>query len=340
MSFADCQNPRLETVNLTPFLDDIDENVREFELFKAEIDQTKDKYGENLIHYLPLKIGRETAEKSSGLGDSCQEIDVLQLYDRLIHDWLSVLPHDIPGRTRIFKEKMIRNITAELCLARILSARPLTSATDGSGENNEIISNARDFPDFPGEIARIQRTSSDAQSAPHKTDDELAVASANLTLSAGQRTAVTIPALIRLNSLTISDDHSSLPKCVDDILSHWVPGGDPGVYDWQKLVREEEMERLKIEHKQAIPKHIMRRRSQSNLAAEEPALARSSPIVPIIQYSGSQPQGEHLRAKLRSSQLTEENLPMTQIERGVFGSRESVKKIGAKIRKKKRAAGF
>ncbi|KAL1967509.1 hypothetical protein VTN77DRAFT_3024 [Rasamsonia byssochlamydoides] len=329
----------LEIVNCKPFLDDIDQNVRDLEWFRAEIGQAKDKHGKNLIHYLPLKVGYGITEGPMSLGDSYQKVDISQLYDRLIHDWLSVLPHDIPARTRVFKEKMIRNITAELCLARILYAGPPNLATNGSTENQEAISGDTELPDHPEKRAQIQRTLSDAESAPPEISDELAVASAGLRPIAGQQKEVTVPALIRLNSLTVCHDHSSLPKSANSVLSHWLPGGDPALYDWQKTVREEEAERSKAENKLGTPKH-RRGRSQSNLAGEESTLARSSPVVPIVQYSGSQPQGESLRTKLQSSQVTDENLPMTQIERGVFGGRDSAKKSATKVRKKKRAAGF
>lgn len=65
------------------------------------------------------------------------------------------------------------------------------------------------------------------------------------------------------------------------------------------------------------------------------------------QSSRVRGQGSFLRTSavpqmmVQSSQLTEEgDVPMTQVERGLFGGRNAASKKAVKERKKKRAAGF
>jgi len=144
----------------------------------------------------------------------------------------------------------------------------------------------------------------------------------------------------RLDLFATSKNQGPLPSSVANILSHWLSGCDPSTYDWQRKTREQEEESSKVEGGLATPKHHARKRSGQNLPRETYKPSTMSSKFPTVKHWGSQPQDSLPGGRLQSSQVTEEDLPMTQTERGVFGGREAVKKSNAKARKKKRAAGF
>lgn len=274
------------------------------------------------VRYLPLKISHRAIDGATDLATLPHEVDMIKLYDRLIHDWLSVLPDDTPGRTRVFKEKMIRHISTELCLARMVYFLPSTS---GPGR---AMRNLNDHMGLSSPNVEAQDTLTDIQSS------SFAIADQEITVKRDEYSAVT---LLGLNYLTAEEIDGSPSKALTDILSHWNLGGDPKSYDWGQAVREEE-----ARNEPTTPKRRSRSRrlSQPTSGSERSRLIRTSPVVPIVQRFETQPRDDRFGARFQSSQVTEENLPMTQVERGIFGGREAVKRSNMRARKKKRAAGF
>lgn len=147
-----------------------------------------------------------------------------------------------------------------------------------------------------------------------------------------------------LSSLTTFNTQQQTPRSIATMLSHWQPGTDPASYDWQATVQEQESE---SETLRRTPKSRSRSRSRSRMKLSQSPGLRSSTqsatpsAVPAARHWGSQPDGANANSllKLESSQAVEEDLPMTQVERGIFGGREAGSRSAAKARKK-RTAGF
>ncbi|KAH8425687.1 uncharacterized protein LDX57_003436 [Aspergillus melleus] len=98
---------------------------------------------------------------------------------------------------------------------------------------------------------------------------------------------------------------------------------------------------LKSTASQRKPRKKVPGGSQGSSQHPTAPIPSASSAVPVVREWGSQPENSEPPAiRLQSSQHVEDDLPMTQVERGMFGGREASRKVATKTRKKKRAAGF
>ncbi|KAL2002477.1 hypothetical protein VTN02DRAFT_6699 [Thermoascus thermophilus] len=345
-SDSDVSRTMLERVRCSPFLDDIDRNSERFRRLTALL-ISQDPNGRSRIspYILPLILSFQPATQSSSL-----QLDVMETYDDLVRDWLSTLPRDIPGRARIVKERVIRNVAAEISFARINLIRNSENLADGPsddeslGGHNEADSHVRS-KDVRGSQGATgdkhaflisSQGSEKINRAPHYGHD--ALAANNVVSVLQQYRDKGGPFYAGLHSLTTIKDQGAVPTKVVNILSHWSPGSDPITYDWQRVMQAQENENSRAGDKSTT--YGRRARDRVSRSQDASVFIPSSPAVPVVRQWGSQPQEELPKAKLQSSQVAEEDLPMTQVERGVFGGREAGKKSLLKARKKKRAAGF
>lgn len=268
----------------------------------------------------------------------------MYIYDRLVSAWLSNLPHNIPGRTRITKERIIRKLAADLVLARINIARKLP---DEVNENHLDIPGGVELsnPETSFDLHEVATPRSSSFPAPERDGTSRSdLAAANSSFSGFQPTKGNrVPVYSSLSSLTMFKHQPSMSRNVEAMLSHWVPGTDPATYDWQRMVYSVEEEESQRRSRSATPKNKLRKKTPQRNIMSSPAPPPVSPAVPAIYGQSSQPTsgGSH-RGILQSSQVTavDEDLPMTQVERGLFGGREANRRSIMKTKKKKRAAGF
>jgi RNA polymerase I-specific transcription initiation factor RRN6 len=131
-------------------------------------------------------------------------------------------------------------------------------------------------------------------------------------------------------------------EVVANLLSHWQVGSDPAAYSWQRMAQTLEEEDLQRVPKATTPKRRLQKKASQGTPLSSSQLPPVSSNALAAREWGSQPEvGEPSRMlRLQSSQAIEEDLPMTQVERGTFGGREASRKTSMKARKKKRAAGF
>ncbi|EER37681.1 conserved hypothetical protein [Histoplasma capsulatum H143] len=190
-------------------------------------------------------------------------------------------------------------------------------------------------------------------------------------------TTTTPYATLRLYTSLKQPNQPHIPRRIAEILSHWKPGTDPSAYNWQAAVRTLHDEKQLQTENQATSRRRRRhearklRRYQQQLSQQPylQSLSVSTPSVPTPSASQvpvprmghsqqQQPQSSRVKGQgsflgtgtgisavpqmmVQSSQLTEEgDVPMTQVERGLFGGRNAASKKAVKERKKKRAAGF
>ncbi|KAH8693086.1 RNA polymerase I-specific transcription initiation factor RRN6-like protein [Talaromyces proteolyticus] len=292
----------LEIINSLPVSSDIDESSQDIFWYISQFAQISKTTG-SLMYYLPLGMSIQHVDKLAKSVVSYQRFNMLEFYDKLTQYWLSTLPEDLPAWTRVSKEKAIRNITTELSLATMTYiGTPLFTS--------------------PGAVV--------VPSTPQETD-LMPSSSHTSELDHSQVGVRETYDMLGLGSLVGKVTDDTLPTAAEDILSDWVIGGDPHAVNWRKIISYDAST-----NKTTMPERVRRlSRSRSRGLTEDLKLIRSSPIVPIVQDSGSQSYQTIPRDKLFSSQVVEENLPMTQVERGLFGGRQ-----GARSRKKKRTAGF
>ncbi|KAF4154502.1 hypothetical protein CNMCM6936_007135 [Aspergillus lentulus] len=313
----------LEVLAGSPLLDDIDRNAHD--------------YNEFLNEFLAPRMSRKPLTNSQLSVFSQQSLDLsgssnvklVDIYDRLVNDWLSTLQHDIPGRSRIMKERVIRKVAAELALTQlILRRRPLNEAgivRSTEDTNHETIDDSSPVPVNPPSLEIDKRRlsvpgliSSDyaLEPAASKTtiDSNLVAEEQEVSKS----TQGTEPVYSGLASMTTFYTQRPPSGVVANLLSHWQVGSDPAAYSWQRMAQMLEEENLQRASKATTPKRRVRKKASQGTPLNSSQLPTVSSNALAAREWGSQPEvGEPSRTlRLQSSQAIEEDLPMTQVERG------------------------
>lgn len=306
---------RLDIIDNPPGLSDIDESSQELDWFRSRF-APMEPSAETALCFLPLNVLSERSQGQVNVIRSFQPFGVLVLYEKLVRDWLSKLPRKLPSWIRISKEKLIRQMSIELSLAGTLQID--TSIPDS-------ISVVSSQPSLPGRSSTVSQRDS-----------------VNVVDSSEENSMIT-HALLDLKTVSPPSMSHSLGGATQDVLSLWNIGGDPDAFDLESALAAETADGDLSSRSRSRSQQRTRSRSRANSVSARSI--RSSPIVPSIQFSGSQPQFDSARLPLRSSQFlpssqVTDSIPMTQVERGAFGSRQAGKKGNVKARKKKRAAGF
>ncbi|GFF49793.1 hypothetical protein IFM61606_04620 [Aspergillus udagawae] len=338
----------LEVLAGSPLLDDIDQNAHDYDEFLDEF--LAPRMSRNLLASSQLAI---FPQQSLDLFES-SKVELVDLYDRLVNDWLSTLQHDIPGRTRIMKERVIRKVAAELALTQpMLQRKPLNEAGIGrstENTNHETIDDLSPMPVNPPSSLEIGKR---LLSVPRviSSDYALEPAASKTTIQSNflaeeqgvsKSTSGTEPVYCGLASMTTFHTQRPPSGAMANLLSHWQVGSDPATYSWQRMAQTLEEEDLQRASKATTPKPRPRKKASQGTPLNSSQLPPVSSNALAAREWGSQPEGGEPSRMLRfqSSQAMEEDLPMTQVERGTFGGREASRKTFMKARKKKRAAGF
>ncbi|KAJ9405109.1 hypothetical protein DTO045G8_7122 [Paecilomyces variotii] len=328
----------LEVARCLPFLDDIDENAKDFQRLKMAILEETD--GPNRPRFLPTSLSSLLIGDKEGEKEASMALDVVEIYNVLVRKWLSMLPLRIPGRTRVAKDRIIRGVAGELSLARVNLLRNVeTPAVD----NDAMTMSSPEKNEFPvrTDFSAESQGPATIRSSPPPLPSTYGTYGSERTMRDAAhpaRKSDQTPLFARLSSLTSLEESRTPPKNVAEMLSHWSVGSDPATYDWQRTVQELENEDLRIREKSTTPRRRSRKRAPQSLSQGTPTTIPVLPTVPVVRQWGSQPQDAP--PAVQSSQVTDEHLPMTQIERGLFGGREAAPRKSIGKARKKRAAGF
>ncbi|KAE8412231.1 RNA polymerase I-specific transcription initiation factor RRN6-like protein [Aspergillus pseudocaelatus] len=322
----------LEILGHSSSLDDVDQIAQDVEdLLSALLtDNTCTHRHQQLVMQLPGHLNLRSTKPIQSTESS--RSGLIEIYDQSVNDWLT-LSHNIPIRARITKEKIIRNVATDFALARVAAHR-INYESNGtnsqsSNQREGALPSSSEFTSefrsgklalFPSAIPGEGGWSSFATEDRGTSDENSGFL--NSTLAAftdfdGERKRFVSPN-------------------VTNILQHWLPGTDPATYDWQRTVQALELEESQWDTKDMTPKRRLKKKKVDSFA---PRPATSA--APTVREWGSQPEiNEQPMVRLQSSQVIEDDLPMTQVERGAFGGREAGRKSTVKAKKKKRAAGF
>lgn len=310
---------RLDIIDNPPVLSDIDDSSHGLDWFRSRF-APMESSAETALCFLPLNALSERVQEQVNVFRSFQPFSVLVLYEKLVRDWLSKLPQKLPSWIRISREKLIRQVSIELSLAG-------TVQIDISIRDS--ISVVSSQPSLPG-----RRSSTVSQRD-----------SVNGVGDFPEEHNMITHALLDLKTISPPSMSHFLGGAIQDVLSLWDVGGDPDAFDLERALETETANGDFSSRSRSRSEQRTRTRSRSRANSVSARTIRSSPIVPSIQFSGSQPQFDSSRLPIRSSQFLPssqitDSMPMTQVERGVFGSRQAGGKSNVKARKKKRAAGF
>lgn len=267
------------------------------------------------------------------------DMSLTALYDSVVFDWLSPLAEQVPTKVRIFKERMIRSLVTEILFSRI-SLVPVRI-----DEEKIVNVEGMDSNDIDSTVGSQQGT---GESIPLQ---EILLTSQDINSTS----ALTSPHELSESAFRVlrryTTVHSQVPpnKRVLTTISHWEPGTDPSNYNWDKTVRELKGKQSQSDQQSAARRRQRReerKRRQSGIIEAQVLSQPSTPrVAESVRMWGSQPDRvsgatSSVEPGIWSSQAVEEEIPLTQVERGVFGGREASRKTVVKERKKRRAAGF
>ena len=277
------------------------------------------------------------------LRDDSKLPNFVQVYDRLVAQWIQNLPREISNQARLAIFNITRKVAVEICLSSIA-----ISCRDKSADQ-EIVSIEADESALPtSETKQGSKEVSQFLPSSQITAESLYDAGFGLPTpaqtpslhSGGSVTSTEVAedyAVLRLRQYAISMES---PQVVNNptLLSYWpsTPGLDPANFRWnpipQSSMADEEAD-YKRDRKRRREEARQRRKTEKFLNEDaRKAYGPASQPAALASF-GSQPQ---IARHAASSQIIDE-IPMTQPSRGMFGSRFVE---GAKKKQRRRNAGF
>jgi hypothetical protein len=265
-----------------------------------------------------------------------QSNSAFEFYQILVSHCLNPLPLEVPDRIRVNKERLARNVAVDLALAGI--------ATRPSIRKREIHTvEERKYSDSALTAAITPTSGPDSDQADLTTRSQ---PTSTLPSAAEEH-----PACLRLRAYTtvsVNAVTTAIPAGVSNILAH-LPSDieiDPSTYDWRgtrATIAAEFDTTVDPRARRRAEKQAQAKRKRTELkakAAEDQVQQHAPPTI------GSSQMVLPTRA-LQSSQVMAPDRdvfggfgPMTQPERGAFGTRLGGMAAARKDKVKKRAAGF
>jgi len=271
--------------------------------------------------------------------------DPKMIYNQLIENWMASLPGSMSGKLRYPKFNIIRQTAVELFLSSFAVSLQ-NKVVDPSITSTRNVEDDQHLPELETEYGTTRESSpanfsSQIASLPERRPDlSLPTPAQTPSLYSHATSASELkedPAVSRLRQYAISiksrPDSGKSP-----ILSRWpsAPGTNPADYSREtKQKAADEDQSVAEREKQKRKEEIRRRKRTERFLNQESTMATGSSTQPMVVIpSGSQPMAVHNDF----SSQTVEDVPMTQPDRGAFGSR--VVQKSKKKPKKSRTAGF
>jgi RNA polymerase I-specific transcription initiation factor RRN6 len=305
------------------FFENLEQAAPTFEAFLETLDRGEDP---DSPYSLALSGLTTCSNLEFPMVDLRQLPDLPSLYDQIAENWIANLPAKVSNLARLSKFKLGRKVAVELYLSSIaISLEKRASTVSQVGLPGD-----HDFSTMEG----VHGKSPGSQEAGRGLPTPSMTPSLR---SFGSSESVEDQAISRLRRYVVSikspDHHQS-----SQLLSRWPPrpNADPALYLWGAAASTSALGENEDEEDYQKKRNIARRHKRmQNVLDSEKSNARE--VVPPEQPFSS---GNHsdIAHKTFSSQAMED-IPMTQPDRGAFGSRiaQQTKK---KQKQKRRAAGF
>jgi RNA polymerase I-specific transcription initiation factor RRN6 len=306
-----------------------------------DIDNGEDALSSNIDKLVLERVAIPTA-----LSEHFQN-DASSILRRIEDDVQQGTNTELPELVHLSKERLARNVTAEIILASHVLRPALSEAEQQPLHQSQ--SQPWSLP-LRFEAAGPSRAttpsvyfdaSSQIQSPGLPTPSATSTGPRSTATVSTQTSALSSQELIRLSRYTsfTRPPASSLPRRLRRVLTHWTPGTDPSTYDWQLATRsiaygddeiaEEEMtEKERKRLQRATERHLRRQRREAEESQRQQLLNSQAPEI----FSTSQPlfrpkaesQREYETQVAGSSQM--QGMPASQILPGRHGGRAPIKK--------------
>ncbi|OBT84726.1 hypothetical protein VE02_06308 [Pseudogymnoascus sp. 03VT05] len=340
------------------FTEDVDDGAA---LLQDFINNFEDNYAESSMAVTLQSSGllrMLDLQPDESYGDSLPNLS--NVYDRLVNLWVTSLPQNTPGMARIAKEKVVRNVAADLCLSSILvSIRdksvplPSTAPPQDLEEGPSLtlpIHGGR--PPSPRTPSRSRFSSQPLQDHGFEPSSSYATPAPSESALSGEPAEDPAVARLRGFALSIKSLKPLGPTCAS-ILAQWpeTPGSDPSTYVWrpgqisgaageEEGDSDEEAARQREEKRRRRTEKFLKRQKGvasprlGMVQSSQPPPVQSSQPPPVME---SQPAYRFAASQVMvpSSSQADGGFSMTQPSAGAFGSRAGV--VG---KKKKRKTGF
>lgn len=290
--------------------------------------------------------------------------DLMSIYDSLAGLWLASLPVALSVEARLEKHRMVCRVALQLYLSSLTLHFSLKQGPNLRQHlfANEVPINTTDGGQQPRHVAMQEQS----QRMPllERSFSKSAISTPRRTPSVHSQTsgsqAEELPdlndALTRLQAYAPSIKSKSISSRVATrLLASWPtePGTDPSLHTWSPLPgavaaddsdtdgSQRTVNSQKSQKSQKSQRSQRSSRSQRLWMAGSDLEAHIQGEMPLRPTAGAPPNSQPaaLEADIVSSQPTED-MPMTQPDRGNYGSRQEVKDRRKKAKKKRRAAGF
>jgi RNA polymerase I-specific transcription initiation factor RRN6 len=275
---------------------------------------------------------------------------IASLYDSVLENWIAPLPTNVPVSVRQNKERLARQIAADLILASTRILRPDYTQ--------------QQFDTQPGHSQGSEVAISHSASQLPLSDPLFSQPSSllpNLTQTHTESPSSAVPSVDPLSRLRRhlcieKPAAKPLPTGISHILSHWQLGTDPSTYSWdasEEALQEEdedsddakqEMKRQSDKRKQERREKRQKRENDLFMAKtfSQPAIPRSSP-GPFFSMGVGGAMSSQMPGLSQSQSQSQAVGGMgglgvqSQVEPGKHGGRPVLKK---KKKGKKRVGGF
>ncbi|KAM3419230.1 hypothetical protein BST61_g5170 [Cercospora zeina] len=343
-SFQHLESTRIEDRGLGESLDEVQR------LFSESID-IRDESVKTFGPEDRFQISPVIPTVPANLPSELHAHSLLETYNAIMSCWLAGLADVIPGRVRLAKAAVARQVTIQLALAsRIARTGDRESCPSGNDVEDQHSGtatlsrmptrapcDARDEASAePMEIAESSQFSTLPTPSPTATPSVI-------TMSTGL-SSFAAPEIYRLCRYTTfsKPSPSVLSRPMSRILSHWTIGDCPAEYDWQSVSKhvqrddegeddvEEMSERDRKRLQRRAERHIKRQRREAEASQAQQMASSQAPEIltasqPVAVARDSQPS-------IASSQPTAARIAVaSQVVPGRFGGRPV---------KKKRKSGF
>jgi len=327
-------------------VDDLDNATERFTsiLHSRESDETtaRDEAVAGAFETRPVSLA---GAKLTFLPDSTDhEPSLIAVYDTIVNHWLTPLSSRVPGRVRLAKEQLARQIAAEVCLASCGLRSPV--APDSQDETMLDVDDAH----------QMQLISSPLPQSSFPTPSPTATPSLTTATSLSSHpSTMASPEYMRLQKYAKFSSERTVPAPLSKVLSHklahWSLGGNPHEYDWLAVQRQQQKEaeeesadltvRERARIKRRAEKHLEKQRRETQKAKTMELASSQAPEI----LSASQPAsllhkrvrptsfgmpGIASQAALMSSpqatQSPSRHLAASQAMPGKFGGRPAPKK--------------
>ena len=275
-------------------------------------------------------------------------------HNNIVNHWISPMSDHMSDMVRLSKEQLARRMAAEVALAsQVLRVQepPIKQPTQSQSQSQDQM---WDLPVRPPPTPSTSRATPsvyfDASSQPQSPSKSRRSPSVTPSVATGSSfpSTFTAPPISRLSHYTNFSGNLALPplpRRLNRVLAHWVPGADPASYEWLTASRhfsqrdEEEAEgegmtekeRSRMERR--TQRYVRRQRREAEASQRQQMLSSQAPeIVTASQPAPVSRANSQPAALGGDSQSQEVSQPMaSQVLPGRHGGRPA---------RKKRKSGF